>query len=523
MHNSICRLCLKVTRDQWEPSNEQDVFAKIRSCLNLELTTNDAFPNQLCKGCLNKIDQIYEFYASVKHNQQILLQHLENESLTIYYSTLSNNVYIKEEGKIKKDLIVKHEKRNINLGTFETKENIVNVPSAAELWKENKINELENQTQRIKVEGLNFDINEVYSTDDDDNILLSSLKERKVDKLTPATRNEQEKHKKDIRESSRNKFIDTFNCITCDNVCQTYDELKAHYKNEHKKEKSGINETTFTEYVSNGNVMYKCDKCSKDCSKKNMKTHLLYHSNERPYVCKLCARTYKTVSDIIRHGVRAHGGHKMHCSYKCGFSTSYTGALKDHEDRIHKQVYKYTCEKCGKGFQVKTWYIQHQNIHTGLKPFVCDICGVAFHMDRYLTTHRSSMHPQSLDKKRLVCLKCDLKCDSVNSLALHLEKEHGVLRSKTKSQKTSLCDFCGKILNRPEQLQIHRRMHLGEKPYHCSICNKSFSRKFSLHVHERAHSRARPYTCVPCGTRYSQPSALYRHQRLHHGLPRKRA
>lgn len=43
---------------------------------------------------------------------------------------------------------------------------------------------------------------------------------------------------------------------------------------------------------------------------------------------------------------------------------------------------QYKCDKCDKGFQVKTWYEEHQNIHNGVKPFACNICGLAFHMNR---------------------------------------------------------------------------------------------------------------------------------------------
>lgn len=52
--------------------------------------------------------------------------------------------------------------------------------------------------------------------------------------------------------------------------------------------------------------------------------------------------------------------------------------------RYNEIIFKlqYICVDCGKGFNVKTWYDQHQNIHKGIKNFVCNICGASFHMDR---------------------------------------------------------------------------------------------------------------------------------------------
>ncbi|PZC81897.1 hypothetical protein B5X24_HaOG211683 [Helicoverpa armigera] len=219
-------------------------------------------------------------------------------------------------------------------------------------------------------------------------------------------------------------------------------------------------------------------------------------------------RTYKTVMEIIRHA-RVHSGVKLQCSYNCGYSTAYQGALKEHENR-HQSVHKYTCEKCGKGFNVKTWYEQHQNIHTGLKPFVCSICGLAFHMARYLTAHRSSMHPQSSSVKRYICVHCGQKCDSAYSLSLHLE-EHGINK-----EKEFLCDFCGKILSSADQLKYHHRMHSGVKPYSCSICNKSFAKRYNVKVHMTSHSGEKIHSCPRCGKRYAQRSTLLQHLKRHH-------
>ncbi|CAB3258679.1 unnamed protein product [Arctia plantaginis] len=482
-------------------TQECKILFKIRTCLSFSLTINEGLPNTICEECVNKIDQINEFCIKVKENEQTLKHHVQNGTLENYYQHLKNGISIKHEDK-----------------SFGETTDIIN-HSELLPFKGNGDNKF---TKNIKVEestNNDIDIPINNSTDDEDdtgasnlfihsegsaNLVKNITNEREVTECTPM-----------LTKDSAKAVLDRYSCLTCSKICQTHDELREHYNKEHTNKDNKITEPTYTKTIINGKIMYKCDVCCKMYSKKYLKRHLLHHTDVRPYVCKLCSRTYTTVSDIMRHGFRVHSGIKMLCAYKCGFSSAYTGALKEHEDRVHKNTYKYTCDKCGKGFQVKTWYDQHQNIHTGLKPFVCDICGHAFHMEKNLTTHRWKIHPQS-DAKRLTCVHCNLKCESENTLNTHLETEHGVTRKKPDRRKKALCDLCGKILNRPEALVLHRRMHLGQKPYKCSICNKLFARKFSMQVHERSHSRVNSHECVHCGKRYSQQSALYRHQRQQH-------
>ncbi|XP_022836572.1 zinc finger protein OZF-like [Spodoptera litura] len=503
--NNLCRICLKVSDGNMQNVQESVILFKIRTFLTIEISTENSLPKQICKECSNKTTELYQFCLSIQETEAKLKSYLKNGCLQEYYSNLINNIDFKDE---KTDIVfcenndVKTETEDTYCELAETNKNVIE-----------NIDKCKNLKQEFSIDDIQDDH---YSSNDE--LTLATIKSiKKEENLTENKKKVKTKKKleqKTKEELSNNSNTSTdnikqFTCLSCLKIFEAQNSLIQHYHAEHLK-KGKNSSVNYSECNLDGNITYSCKTCEHTCNiKKDIIKHVAIHFDERPLICKLCGRTYKTVPEIIRHS-RVHNGLKLQCSYKCGYSTAYQGALKEHENR-HQNVYKYTCDKCGVGFHVKTWYEQHQNIHTGLKPYICDICGHAFHMARYLSAHRSLKHPQSSNVKRYICVHCEHKCDSANSLALHME-QHGINK-----EKEFLCDFCGKILASADQLKYHHRMHLGVKPYSCSICNKTFAKKFNVKIHMSSHSGEKTHACSRCGKRYTQRSTLLRHLKRHHG------
>eukprot|EP00092_Neocalanus_flemingeri_P017547 GFUD01018985.1.p1 GENE.GFUD01018985.1~~GFUD01018985.1.p1 ORF type:complete len:484 (+),score=86.69 GFUD01018985.1:52-1452(+) len=86
------------------------------------------------------------------------------------------------------------------------------------------------------------------------------------------------------------------------------------------------------------------------------------HGNERPYICDLCAKSFKQKEHLTRH-YHLHSGDK-----------------------------DWPCRHCDKTFARSWTRTQHENLHIGHKPYKCEHCDVAFAQKNSLDCHMKSNH-----------------------------------------------------------------------------------------------------------------------------------
>ena len=51
-----------------------------------------------------------------------------------------------------------------------------------------------------------------------------------------------------------------------------------------------------------------------------------------------------------------------------------------------------------------------------------------------------------------------------------------------------LCTVCHKRFTKKRNLNVHKRIHSGEKPFVCTVCNKRFTRRYFLNMHSKRHT-----------------------------------
>ncbi|GAA35987.2 zinc finger protein 208, partial [Clonorchis sinensis] len=130
--------------------------------------------------------------------------------------------------------------------------------------------------------------------------------------------------------------------------------------------------------------LYQCPKCSRSFRfSSKLRSHLVSHSNLKPYKCDFCPVTFKWLMSQEKHTVEQHW-EELQSSGRAG-NTKYSRLLK-------RKI--LSCQICGKRLSSQAALDAHAAVHTGECLYVCQLCKCTF------------KHPSSFGRHSKRCRGC---------------------------------------------------------------------------------------------------------------------
>jgi len=179
----------------------------------------------------------------------------------------------------------------------------------------------------------------------------------------------------------------TISCNVCSKVVSSNKELEKHIATAHN--------TGTAVYDITERRKYPCDKCDKVFWKKyNLQSHLLMHSDLKPFVCEVegCTKRFKRDVTLRQHVSTRHQNKAviLYCAL-CTAQFKSASGLKLHMDSIHElgpgKVKRFPCTVCDKRFKCPADLTAHSVTHTKIKNYACNICHLKFARSNSLKDH----------------------------------------------------------------------------------------------------------------------------------------
>ena len=340
-----------------------------------------------------------------------------------------------------------------------------------------------------------------------------------------------------------------FICQKCGKGCNFKVHLRRHMRTVHN---SDIEEYVSDDEGDNQEELqcYLCDSHF-DCTKDQLEHFKLNHSNENPFPCHICNKTFSSSSNLDQHLTRDHNLQCKICMLVFGDHYVLQRHIQEsHEFQMNQELLDLkeeeqegsndssqtvkkvpkSCRICSKELAFDSEIMSHfKSNHPDEYPFVCQKCGKGFNFKVHYRRHMKLTHNIKIKAKVMsairpyVCKECDQALVSRSSLKRHYKRQHNIdyVPEKPKPKPTPkredlICEICDLTFKHPHSQKKHMESHSGKK-FICETCGTAFKNTVNLKYHVKtSHNVDAPkmVNCQICGNKFGSHRELIHTQKI---------
>ncbi|XP_037641652.1 zinc finger protein 1035 [Sebastes umbrosus] len=238
-----------------------------------------------------------------------------------------------------------------------------------------------------------------------------------------------------------------------------------------------------------GEAQLKCKFCTKTFMKsRSLRRHILTHNEVNPYRCKACDSCFSRYDHLKVHQGRCKGKKTRLQVCIPKISLDYVGTGWQNKigmDPTEKQE-TLECKVCSRSFSTQSKLSRHNTMFHIAKLFNCTRCGSSFAHEKSMKKHR----------RMVKCRKLFREPNASPSLETNQPTEH--VTNSLKGVRSTIIQRIQPYLNKKYK-------------YTCSFCPRAFQNTWQLNVHTRLHTGERPYACDDCGLKFIRKDYVLRH------------
>ncbi|XP_045181662.1 zinc finger and SCAN domain-containing protein 5B-like isoform X5 [Mercenaria mercenaria] len=122
--------------------------------------------------------------------------------------------------------------------------------------------------------------------------------------------------------------------------------------------------------------------------------------------------------------------------------------------------------------------------------------------------------PQDWDPNISMGMNFDPNSGAMGTSA-DMNQGYSSLKGNIHNAYTTTCDLCGKYFASVGNMERHRILHTGQRPFSCHLCDKTFNQKANLKSHLTLHSGEKPFVCNICHKAFRLKGNLNAHSVTH--------